>query len=186
MGKMRRSYDGSGNPNWKGGISKFRLADDLLDLPRFAREEVRRRLLNSYVEGPNRCWNWAGRVFNSNGRACLTLGYQNHLASRLMYVLSFGRIGSYNVLHTCDNVLCINPDHLFLGTLADNSADMVAKGRSCQGERNSGAKLTEEDVLTIRRRVAAGEVQRALAREYRVCKDTINVIVKRHTWRYLK
>ena len=138
---MSSNRNNSKNPNWKGGISSIKSADTILSLPMSAKLLVKDRLLSQYlVDHDTGCWNWTGGVFKSNGRACLTLG-SRLLASRLVWVLFYKKpIGSLCVLHSCDNVLCIRPSHLFLGTNADNSADMVRKGRSATGDRNGARK----------------------------------------------
>jgi hypothetical protein len=94
------------------------------------------------------------------------------------------------ILHRCDNRRCIRLDHLFLGTAADNSADMVAKGRSTRcnkpGEGNSNARLTEQQVDAIRERWQRAEqrwgLQTAMAREYDVHPNTISLIVRGQLW----
>lgn len=60
------------------------------------------------------------------------------------------------VLHRCDNSLCVRPDHLYIGTHADNSRDAVKRGRSSRGEHRPGAKLTEKLVKAMRRRATWG------------------------------
>lgn len=89
--------------------------------------------------------------------------------------------GSY-VCHHCDNRLCLNPDHLFLGTARENSADMVTKGRSSRGERSGHAKLTTENVLSIR---ASGEGNQVLADRYGVSNAAIWQARNRYTWRHV-
>ena len=98
-----------------------------------------------------------------------------------------GRIGTpgRTVCHRCDRRACFNPDHLFIGTQADNIADAVAKGRMAKGERAGRAVLTEKAILDIRARVAAGAVQRKLAMEYGVPPATICDVVRRKTWKHL-
>jgi len=104
------------------------------------------------VEKSDGCWLWKG------GR--LPIGYgkireggvhgKHLLAHRVAWVLSHGAIpDGMCVLHRCDVRACVNPAHLFLGTLADNSADMVAKGRQCRGIKNPRNVLSEDDVLSI-------------------------------------
>lgn len=109
---------------------------------------------------------------------------------RLSWVLHNGEIPlGMKVLHRCDNRACVRPDHLFLGTDADNSADKWAKGRGVSpgldGERNGCARLTNEIVLQIRERVAAGAVQKTLAHEFNVSVSTVSLIVKRKTWTHI-
>jgi len=104
------------------------------------------------------------------------------------------------VLHHCDNPPCVNVEHLFLGTVQDNSDDMVAKGRGPLGPRNGAAthpeqlprgsahglaKLTEADVVVIRARASSGEMHTTLARAYGVTPAAVGYIVRRITWRHV-
>jgi len=107
------------------------------------------------------------------------------------------------VLHSCDVRLCVRNDdvgtyavgalllprrgHLFLGTQADNMADMAAKGRKAGGERNGLAKLTADQVRDMRRRYQSGGVsQPQLAREYGVHQATVWTILHRKTWAHVE
>lgn len=100
------------------------------------------------------------------------------------------------VLHRCDNPPCFNPNHLFLGTQADNMADMDAKGRRHKGpvdttnlhrgEQASWAKLTEAQVREIRARYVPRKVtQDYLASEYGVSRRTIGMIIDRVNWKHI-
>jgi hypothetical protein len=94
------------------------------------------------------------------------------------------------VLHRCDNRRCVNPDHLFLGTAADNAADMMVKGRwvpppVSRGEALAHARLTEGDVRLLRREVAAGAPYASLARLHGVNESTIARAVQGRTWRHV-
>lgn len=192
--EVRSIKNGKNNPNWKGGITKFRTADELLTMSEEVRSIVLERLNSNLIqilsdrEGGG-CWDWVGPVFSANGRAKLTLG-TNFLASRLMYVLYKGSTGGLCVLHSCDNVLCVNPNHLFIGTNAENSTDMVTKGRQAKGENNGGSKLTTEQVEEIREFVKANGLRRHrlfLSNKYKVGKEAISRIVSknrsRRTWK---
>lgn len=187
---MAGYYDKSSenNPNWKGGISLVRSADEILLLDDSAIEDIYRRFTNLWTKDEEyECWLWTGGVFKKNGRAKLVLG-TNLLASRVSYVLYKGSTNEMCVLHTCDNVLCVNPDHLWLGTNADNSADMVAKGRSApqHGTLNPQALLTEEIVAIIKQRLRNGERQNKIAAEVGVSKSTINMIALGKRWSHVK
>jgi hypothetical protein len=102
--------------------------------------------------------------------------YVHRLSAYLF--LGLGRESDLYVLHDCDNPSCFNPDHLSLGTQADNIADAARKGRM-------GKKLTLEDVLEIRRRLELGETQAKLAEDFPVTKATIGQIARRETWKYI-
>ncbi len=92
------------------------------------------------------------------------------------------------ICHSCDYRLCCNPAHLFLGTAQDNTDDMIAKDRmrpgSTPGEKNAGAKLTQQQVDSIRNRYSTGNVTyKDLAKEFGVNADSIGSIVRGVTWR---
>ncbi len=91
-----------------------------------------------------------------------------------------------HVLHTCDNPPCVRLEHLFLGTHADNMADMVAKDRwrgyDKNGEKNGRAKLDEVAVRAIRE---SPESERALAERFGVQKAAIHKIKHRRTWAHV-
>lgn len=86
------------------------------------------------------------------------------------------------VLHKCDTPACVNPNHLRLGTHADNMADKVRRGRQARGERHTRAKLTRNDVDAIRWAVSMGVSHRRLAEAYRLSSGAIASAVYR--WRH--
>jgi hypothetical protein len=108
-------------------------------------------------------------------------------AHRYAYELVHGPIpDGLSCLHKCDVRTCVNERHLFVGSQADNMADMAAKGRSNQGERAHFAKLTEEQVRDIRQRYVPHVVtQYALAAEYGVQQTLISQIVQGKIWKHL-
>jgi len=108
-------------------------------------------------------------------------------AHRLAYTQAFGPVPArMEVLHTCDNPPCVNPEHLFLGTQADNMADMSQKGRRTRGSTHGMAKLTEADVVQIRALASSGETLSALASRFGVHFGTISKVVIRRSWRHVR
>jgi hypothetical protein len=88
------------------------------------------------IKSQDECWNWTGGL-DGNGYGRLDFKGKRYGSHRLSYILSIGDIpGGMFVCHKCDNPLCCNPSHLFIGTLQDNNADRVKKGRSATGNRN--------------------------------------------------
>lgn len=78
------------------------------------------------------CWKWTGQVQNKGyGYINAWPGRKHISAHRFAYEYYIGPIGGQNVLHKCDNRKCVNPAHLFLGSLLDNVQDMIRKGRQC-------------------------------------------------------
>ena len=140
--------------------------------------------------GTDVCWEWQGGKcrdgygnFKLNGRATG--------AHRIAYELHYGEHpGELHVCHRCDNRSCVNPYHLFLGTPADNSADMAAKGRAhgpgLKGEDNPSARLTEADVLKIRELIAQGLTNIAIARRYGVTHSMISAIRRGKAWAHVQ
>lgn len=136
-----------------------------------------------YFSRSSGCWEWTGC---QDGRGYGLFGISSKVkkrAYRYSYELYIGEIPKgMSVCHRCDNKLCVNPEHLFVGTHAENMADMVAKGRSARGlgERHARAKLTKDDVREIR---SSDKSDRALAKKYGVCGRTIWQVKKRISWK---
>lgn len=112
---------------------------------------------------------------------------------RASWEINFGPIPvGMNVLHKCDNPPCCEPSHLFLGSIADNNADMLAKGRygvtaEClpRGMQHPNSKLTEQEVGAIRLAHAEGATGYSLARQYGISTSTMNSILRRKTWTHV-
>lgn len=137
-----------------------------------------RALIQSRVTiDDNGCWIWPTPKSMRYGQVMVKgKFYRTH---RLSYMAFHGRIGNKHVCHICDVTQCVNPDHLFLGTPADNSADMVTKGRSARELRNGVCKLTDEQVRKIRALRAEGVPTRWIADYYDVSPHYVREIVAR-------
>jgi hypothetical protein len=157
-------------------------------IPRLTKKEAIR--FRSYTErrGRDDCWLWtAGR--DGAGYGAFNLSRDRvrmvYRASRIAYMLATGRDpGPLCVCHRCDNPRCVNPRHLFLGTHADNNADRDAKGRNVVvvGEQNGSAKLTEAQVIAIRK---ADDTERAIAARFAVGSSVINRIRNGKNWKHI-
>lgn len=132
------------------------------------------------VNKTNTCWGWVGST------TCGGYG-QIYFKGRLAYVhrvsweLTNGPIpeGLY-VLHRCDVRRCVNPDHLFLGTISDNSLDMVRK------KRQNTTRITEAEVLLLRQLYQAGDhSQYELAEIFSINQGTVSRIVRREQRKYI-
>lgn len=137
----------------------------------------------------NECWIWLGTInkinkygyIRLNSRKCL----QTHRASWLIHR---GDIpNGLHVLHKCDNRLCVNPNHLFLGTALDNVRDCINKGRSIKalGEKVGSSKLTNEKVLQIRNLRNQGLTMRQIASLLNIAYTTVNYIINRKIWKHV-
>lgn len=140
--------------------------------------------------GPDACWPWTANRQRRSGYGQFWYERRVRLAHRVAWKLTRGEIPPGRcVLHRCDNPPCVNPAHLFLGTQADNLADMDRKGRRVNsphpGERNGLAKLTEMRVRLIRHLRAKGSTQPALARAFNVTTSTVHDLETRRTWRHV-
>jgi hypothetical protein len=94
----------------------------------------------SHIVKTDSCWIWNGPLFKS-GYGRISNREKKLRAHRVSYEFYVGPIpDGLNVLHRCDNPLCVNPDHLFVGTHLDNMKDMEAKGRAKWIQENLKAK----------------------------------------------
>lgn len=130
------------------------------------------------------CWLIQGCRVGSMGYGQITRDNGERIfAHRAAWELANGPIpDGLKVCHRCDNPRCVNVDHLFLGTQAENILDSIRKGRyNVFGHQ----KLNAEQVLEIRSRAAAGVPQRVLGAKFGVARNTISGIVNRATWAHL-
>lgn len=99
------------------------------------------------------------------------------------YILNIGNIpDGLFVCHHCDNKLCINPEHLFVGTQKNNIQDAISKGRMLLGEKNGHAKLTKKDIISIRQ---MDGFHRDIAKMFGVSRGCISHVKRRSTWKHI-
>lgn len=128
---------------------------------------------------PDGCWPWMGS--RSGGYGHVRRDGKIWITHRLAYALTYGQIPpGMLVCHSCDNPPCCNPEHLFLGTDADNSRDRNAKGRQARlrGTANGNARLTLWQVADIRTQAATGRRQRDIAADYGIAQTTVSKIAR--------
>jgi len=129
------------------------------------------------------CWLWKGSI-KDTGYGNAFLNGRSFPAHQMAYLLGNGPIPKgMCVCHRCDVRACCNPDHLFLGTRADNSRDMVSKMRQQVGEQRWSAKLTSSQVVEIR--LSSDVSAHVLAARYGVSYSAIKDILCRKTWRHI-
>lgn len=141
-----------------------------------------RRFL-SKVRCSEGCWEWQAYCL-PGGYGQFSIAGQNVLAHRAVYDLLKGSVSDgAHVCHKCDNPKCCNPEHLFLGTQADNMADKIAKGRAaCGAVLRTNSKLTEDAVREIRS-LHGKVLQRELACRFGVSQATISEISSHKKWK---
>lgn len=129
------------------------------------------------------CWVWLGRK-NHHGYGILDFKRKPIRAHRFSWMIKNGKIpdGKF-VLHKCDNRACVNHSHLFLGTAADNSADMKLKGRSIAGEKHPLRKLNSFQVILMRDIRSRGASLKFIANKFKVGQSTVSQICRFHRWK---
>lgn len=135
------------------------------------------------------CWIWTGAK-ERDGYGKMKADGREVTLHRFSWRIHFGEItpGMF-VCHRCDNPACVRPNHLFLGTAAENNADRHKKGRSrfgnCSGEKNGRSVLTDSIVREIRRLAAAGIRQNDIAERFSISPPQIHYVVNRKTWKHI-
>jgi hypothetical protein len=127
------------------------------------------------------CWRWTGKPM------AVGYGYFSHVvegvkkdgyAHRASWEIHYGPVPEgMCVLHRCDNRMCVNPAHLFLGTRSDNQQDAANKGRMPHGPDHWNTKLSEADVSSIVERIKAGETRTKLAQEFGVTRQYVGTLM---------
>jgi HNH endonuclease len=145
--------------------------------------EVARFWSRVEVRKDTQCWPWRYGLSESGYGEFLYCTMGKESAHRVAYRIARGSIPAGMVIrHACDNPACCNPDHLELGTHADNVADRVERNRSAVGENNGRAILNDTCVEHIRRSKFSTA---ALASHYEVHEDTIRAVREGRTWKHI-
>ena len=146
-------------------------------------------LFNKSVIKGDGCWGWKNALISS-GSGVVASGNKKATSSyRVSWMIFRGPIPEgLCVLHKCDNRVCTNPDHLYLGTAYDNVHDAIKKNRRryALGEQRKNSILTSRDVVEIRRLISLKNTQHSIANKFNVKPGTIQNIVDGKTWKHVK
>lgn len=143
-----------------------------------------------FVKGAG-CWEWlGGRDPDGYGFFWDAVTQCSIRAHRYALERIVGPLGALQACHSCDNPPCVRPDHLFAGTESDNMNDKAEKGRTLgfaamKGEKHTQAKLTEEQVVTIKHRLRSGERQGSIAADFSVGQSLISRIQNGKIWTHV-
>lgn len=142
----------------------------------------------------DKCWGWSGSI-NNSGYGYFSCRGEAKAAHRYSYEKNIGEINNgLHVLHKCDNPQCSNPRHLFLGTMSDNIKDAYSKGRRKpvpiesmpRGNNCHLSKLTENQVVEIKKMISNGIGNTEIAKLFGVTHQTISCIRNNKTWKHIK
>lgn len=133
------------------------------------------------------CWDWKGCMRSKEGYGLFSIGRKDLSAPRFAYETFYGPIPKgLNILHSCDNRRCVNPNHLSPGTQSQNLKDCVLRGRHVppKGERNGMSLLTYEKVSAIRSEYSGawGSMTR-LSEKFGVSVPTVHAIINNKRWK---
>ena len=137
------------------------------------------------IEFSDKCWIWTGCT-NGLGYGVKRIGPKIVRVHRLVYEMLHEPIPEGMMLrHNCDVRNCVRPSHMTPGTHEENMKDMVDRGRSPRGEASGLSKISDQDVVIIRKAWALGASQKDIACELGISQPAVSDIVNRKTWRHL-
>lgn len=142
----------------------------------------------SKVDKTEHCWNWtAGKTKEGYGR--FQVKGKTQKAHRISYELYHKKTipDGLIILHACDNPSCVRPEHLSTGTVKDNVDDMFAKNRAnkAKGSNHGSSKITERDVLIIRKMADEGAVQKTIGQTFGIGQQQVSNILTGKKWKHL-
>lgn len=139
------------------------------------------------VEKTETCWIWKGSKISRGYGSFHSDGNGKRIsAHRLSWTIHNGKIPEGLVVrHKCNNPICVNPDHLAIGTFQDNSNDRIEAGNSGKGSKNCKASLDEEKVKEIKNLLNKGLSGSEIGRRFGVSRTSINAIKKERTWKHV-
>ena len=144
--------------------------------------ELKEHFKSNSIIDENGCWVWQ-KCQSRDGYGFIWRNRKQCRTHRISYEIFKGSIpDGKQILHKCDNRLCVNPGHLFVGTHQDNMKDKINKKRHNFGESHGRSKLTEDDVLNIRKSKLS---ERKIAKLYSVNRTAINKIRNYTNWSHL-
>lgn len=144
-----------------------------------------------YVEKTDTCWKWTGAIRSHSkrgGYGTFTMKDKQWISSRASYTLFKGQIpDELFVLHSCDNRICVNPEHLSVGTHQENMNDMKSKGRQANqnGENHGNNKLMDCDICEILVLNSFGFTNIEIAKQFKVSDGLISMIVNKKRWAHI-
>ncbi len=158
-------------------VSEFREWSGIMS-NEVALESVKRKLLSRIVKHDGGCWEWTGAK-RHGGYGVMKVGSKLSQTHRLSYEVHRGSIADgMLVMHSCDNPACINPEHLSLGTNAENLRDAGAKGRIAHSRRKN-AGLPPDIRQQVEQMAAAGVTVYAIVKQLILPRTTVSRFVAR-------
>ena len=148
-------------------------------------DHMNRFMRHVHHDAMSGCWLWAAGINHAGyGVFMQSRSDGTILAHRFSYREHKGPIGALHVLHKCDTPACVNPDHLWLGTPANNAADKIAKGRLRAGAKDHHrlSKVTREMSADFIRRRANGEKVKDIAKAEGLCVQTVSDLLNGRHW----
>lgn len=152
----------------------------------FRSQKDQDRFLSKLTKRQDGCWEWNAARF-SKGYGQFTIGEYNHRAHRVSHWNFNGSFDeTLDVMHSCDNPWCVNPEHLSHGTNQDNRDDSISKIRHNIGERNGNASLTDEKVLKMRELFETGNFTKSeLSRMFNISPAVAGGVIDRKSWNHV-